>query len=177
MKCHVRGTRYPFLDSTYRPSTTVLLMLLGLSNMHRTAANFRLRAITQAMSTKTTSPLAPFSACEISDALIKLGSPHGGHIPDIHMLSPSVSESQVKICAPAYTVQMVLASDQAAPKLSAHYVDTATPGSVVVIDAPPRSVCSRCPFYFRTLELTPISMSFLSFPLLFGLPDCTTRLV
>ncbi|KAF8844306.1 RraA-like protein [Paxillus ammoniavirescens] len=90
------------------------------------------------MSTKTTPPLASFSACEISDALIKLGSPHGGHIPDIHMLSPSVSGSQVKICAPAYTVQMVLASDQAAPKLSAHYVDTATPGSVVVIDAPPR---------------------------------------
>jgi regulator of RNase E activity RraA len=87
----------------------------------------------------STSPLDSFSACEISDALIKLGSPHGGHIPDIHMLSPSVSESQVKICAPAYTVQMVLASDQAAPKLSAHYVDTATPGSVVVIAAPPQT--------------------------------------
>ncbi|KAH7888694.1 ribonuclease E inhibitor RraA/Dimethylmenaquinone methyltransferase [Phlebopus sp. FC_14] len=89
------------------------------------------------MSTQNTSPLAVFSACELSDALIKLGSPHGGHIPDICMFSPRVSESQVRVCAPAYTVQMVLASDQNAPKLSTHYVDTITPGSVVVINAPP----------------------------------------
>ncbi|KIJ67781.1 hypothetical protein HYDPIDRAFT_107275 [Hydnomerulius pinastri MD-312] len=108
--------------------------------MYRAAVvKLRLSVISRAMSTKITPPLASFSACEISDALIKLGSPHGGHIPDVHMLSPSVSESQVKICAPAYTVQMVLASDQTAPKLSTHYVDTATPGSVVVIDAPPQS--------------------------------------
>ncbi|KAF9227354.1 RraA-like protein [Gyrodon lividus] len=97
----------------------------------------------QSMSTVTTSPLSSFSTCEISDALIKLESPHGGHIPDIHMLSPFVSGSQLKICAPAYTVQMVLASDQTAPKLSAHFVDTATPGSVIVIDAPARSVCLK----------------------------------
>ncbi|KAG1865817.1 ribonuclease E inhibitor RraA/Dimethylmenaquinone methyltransferase [Suillus subalutaceus] len=91
------------------------------------------------MSTSTrssTCPLSQFSACEISDALIKLGSPNGGHIPDVHMLSPT---SQVKICAPAYTVQMVLTSDKSAPKLSSHFVDTATPGSVVVVDAPPQA--------------------------------------
>src|SRR6267154_375968 len=104
--------------------------------MHRIAST-RLLAISRAMSTH--SPLSTFFACEISDALIKLGSPNGGHIPDIHMLSPT---SQVKICAPAYTVQMVLASDKTAPKLSDHFVDTATPSSVIVIDAPPRSVCS-----------------------------------
>jgi hypothetical protein len=34
---------------------------------------------------------------------------------------------------------MVLTSDKYAPKLSSHFVDTATPGSVVVVDAPPRS--------------------------------------
>lgn len=34
---------------------------------------------------------------------------------------------------------MVLASDKSAPKLSSHFVDTAIPGSIVVIDAPPRS--------------------------------------
>lgn len=98
-----------------------------------------LLAISRAMSTSlrsSTSPLSQFSACEISDALIKLGSPNGGHIPDVHMLSPT---SQVKICAPAYTVQMVFASDKSAPKLSSHFVDTATPGSVVVIDAPPQA--------------------------------------
>ncbi|KAG0708368.1 ribonuclease E inhibitor RraA/Dimethylmenaquinone methyltransferase [Suillus ampliporus] len=96
-------------------------------------ARIRLPAISRAMS--TVSPLSSFSACEISDALIKLGSPNGGHIPDVHMISPS---SKGKICAPAYTVQMVLASDTTSPKVSSHFVDTATPGSVVVIDAPPQ---------------------------------------
>ncbi|KAG1776977.1 ribonuclease E inhibitor RraA/Dimethylmenaquinone methyltransferase [Suillus placidus] len=98
-----------------------------------------LLAISRAMSTSIRSsacPLSQFSACEISDALIKLGSSNGGHIPDVHMLSPI---SQVKICAPAYTVQMVLTSDKSAPKLSSHFVDTATPGSVVVVDAPPQA--------------------------------------
>lgn len=117
--------------------------------MFRIAVRTRLLAITRIMSTHSTiSPLSAFSACEISDALIKLGSPNGGYIPDVHMLSPTSSASQVKICAPAYTVQMVLASDKTAPKLSAHFVDTATPGSVIVIDAPSRSVC----FPFRSIS-------------------------
>ena len=84
--------------------------------------------------------MSSLSTCEISDALIKLGSPHGGHIPDIHILFP---KSDLRISGPAYTVQMVLASDQTAlPKPSAHFVDTATPKSIIVIDAPPRSVSS-----------------------------------
>ena len=92
----------------------------------------------RAMSTPSNpTKLATFSTCEISDALIKLGLPHGGHIPDLHMLSPSSSAS---ICAPAYTVQMVLISNKSAPKLSSHFVDTAPAGSIIVIDAPPRSV-------------------------------------
>ncbi|KAH7916559.1 ribonuclease E inhibitor RraA/Dimethylmenaquinone methyltransferase [Hygrophoropsis aurantiaca] len=107
--------------------------------MRRALAFSRLQAISRAMSMRSNSPLSPFSSCEISDALIKLGSPNGGHIPDIHMLSPTSTESQLRICAPAYTVQMVLASDKAAPKLSAHFVDTATPGSIIVIDAPPQT--------------------------------------
>lgn len=86
---------------------------------------------------KAAMTLSSLSTCEISDALIKLGSLHGGHIPDIHILSPAAS---VRIAGPAYTVQMVHASDQTAPKLSAHFVDTATAKSIVVINAPPRSV-------------------------------------
>jgi regulator of RNase E activity RraA len=80
--------------------------------------------------------LSGFSACEISDALIKLGSPNGGHIPDIHLVSPS--DSNHIICGPAYTVQMVF-SDKSAPKLSSHFVDAAPAGTVIVIDAPPSS--------------------------------------
>ncbi|KAF9650867.1 RraA-like protein [Thelephora ganbajun] len=79
--------------------------------------------------------LSEFSACEISDALIKLGSPNGGHIPDIHLASP-IGRGQM-ICGPAYTVQMVFSSDISAPKLSSHFIDTAPAGTVIVINAPP----------------------------------------
>jgi len=82
----------------------------------------------------SSSALVEFSTCEISDALIKLGLPHGGHIPDISIISPPTSG--LRICGPAYTVRMVSASDSTAPKLSAHFVDTAPAGSVIVIDVP-----------------------------------------
>ena len=82
------------------------------------------------------SSLGMFSTCEISDALIKLRVPHGGYIPDIHLVS-SLS-STPRICGPAYTVRMVLASDMDAPRLSTHFVDTAPAGSIIVIEAPSR---------------------------------------
>ena len=81
------------------------------------------------------SPLAEFSSCEISDALLKLGVPHGGHIPDIRPLSPS--SDSVRLCGPAYTVRMVLASDVAAPKLQGHFVDLIPEGTIAFIAAPP----------------------------------------
>ncbi|KAJ7462247.1 ribonuclease E inhibitor RraA/Dimethylmenaquinone methyltransferase [Mycena galericulata] len=76
------------------------------------------------------SKLASYSTCELSDALIKLGVRSGGYLAGLELFSSG------KICAPAYTVQMVLASDTSAPKLSEHFVDTAPAGSVIVIDAP-----------------------------------------
>jgi hypothetical protein len=83
-----------------------------------------------------------FSTTEISDALIKLGVSYGGHIPDIHRISPhSRSESGaqgVRLCGPAYTVRIVLASDRVAPKLQqGHFVDLAPEGSVAFVSAPP----------------------------------------
>ena len=93
--------------------------------------------------------LSEFSACEISDALIKLGSPNGGHIPDIHLVSSSGSNKI--ICGPAYTVQMVFSSDTSAAKLSSHFVDTAPAGTIIVINAPPSSVL---PLRIEALELT-----------------------
>ena len=56
------------------------------------------------------------------------------------MFSPSTSSSETKICVPAYTVKMVLSSNKTAPKLTEHFVDMVPEGSVIVIDAPPRSV-------------------------------------
>lgn len=109
-------------------------------NVHHNqqTANFNV-PLTQLLTVlmSTTPNLSSFSTCEISDALIKLGLPHGGHIPDIHMVSPS---SDTRICAQAYTVQMVLTSDTSAPKLTSHFVDTAPEGCIIVIDVPPRLV-------------------------------------
>ncbi|GLB37664.1 putative aldolase/RraA [Lyophyllum shimeji] len=82
----------------------------------------------------SSSALVEFSTCEISDALIKLGVPSGGFIPDISMISAQTPG--LRICGPAYTVRMVSASDTAAPRLSEHFVDTAPAGSVIVVDAP-----------------------------------------
>jgi regulator of RNase E activity RraA len=81
--------------------------------------------------------LANYTTCEISDALIKHGLPHGGHIPDILPLSPVPS---TRICGPAYTVQMELFSHTSSPKLSSHFIDTAPEGCVIVIDAPRRKL-------------------------------------
>ncbi|KAJ3749014.1 ribonuclease E inhibitor RraA/Dimethylmenaquinone methyltransferase [Lentinula detonsa] len=76
------------------------------------------------------SALASFSSCEISDALIKLGVPSGGYIPDINHFSGK------PICGPAYTVKFVHSTETDAPKLSEHFVDTAPSGSVIVVEAP-----------------------------------------
>jgi len=85
--------------------------------------------------------LSDFSSCEVSDALLKLGVPHGGHIPDIHPISPrspSEENTDVRLCGPAYTVRIVLASDRNAPKLQAgHFVDLAPEGTVAFVSAPP----------------------------------------
>lgn len=78
-------------------------------------------------------PLDSFTSCELSDALIKLGIPTGGHIPDIVC---QLSGDDVAVRGPAYTVKMVKASDTSSPKLESHFVDTVVEGSVVVIDAP-----------------------------------------
>jgi hypothetical protein len=91
------------------------------------------------MSSTPNCNLAAFSTCEISDALLKLGLSHGGHIPDISLISPSPT-ADTKLCGPAYTVQMVMASDTQAPKLSSHFVDTSPSGSVIVINAPQGAV-------------------------------------
>ncbi|KAI0295821.1 RraA-like protein [Multifurca ochricompacta] len=82
-----------------------------------------------------------FSTCELSDALLKLSVPQGGHIPDIYRISPrSHSEEDgtgFRLCGPAYTVRLVLASESDAPKLQGHYVDLAPEGSVAFVSAPP----------------------------------------
>lgn len=76
-----------------------------------------------------------YSTCEISDALVKLGSPHGGCLVDIHCISPG-PYSDLRIEGPAYTVKMVPFDDKVSPKPSVHFVDGAKEGHVIVISAP-----------------------------------------
>ncbi|KZV71458.1 RraA-like protein [Peniophora sp. CONT] len=82
------------------------------------------------------SPLADFSTCELSDALIKLGVKNGGHIPDLRIIS-SGPEPQRRLCGPAFTIRMVLSSQTDAPKLQGHFVDKIEEGSVAFVSAPP----------------------------------------
>ena len=84
-----------------------------------------------------------FSTCEMSDALLKLGVPHGGHIPDIHRISPHPFGTVARLCGPAYTVRLVLASERDAPKLQGHFVDLAPEGTVAFICAPPGQPASQ----------------------------------
>ncbi|KAH8119421.1 ribonuclease E inhibitor RraA/Dimethylmenaquinone methyltransferase [Phellopilus nigrolimitatus] len=102
----------------------------------------RARSLVRQMSTpppqmpSVTAALVRFSTCELSDALIKLGVSHGGLIPDVQRMTVYSGSAEERVCGPAYTVQMVLASDADAPKLSQHFVDTAENGSIIVIGAP-----------------------------------------
>jgi hypothetical protein len=87
-----------------------------------------------------------YTTCEISDALIKLGSKHGGLLPDILCISPPASNlpaskpdegpTCIRIEGPAYTVKMVPFHDTQSPKPEAHFVDAAKEGHIIVVQAP-----------------------------------------
>ncbi|KAJ3309828.1 hypothetical protein HDV04_005607 [Boothiomyces sp. JEL0838] len=77
--------------------------------------------------------LEPYSSCDISDALCKLIHLNIiGHFPRVVSYSP---KTPVRIAGPAYTVEFVLTSNAAAPKAKMNHVDTAPPGSIIVIKA------------------------------------------
>lgn len=97
------------------------------------------------------SALEPYSTCDISDALGKLGII--GHLPDIVLKTASK-----RICGPAHTVEFSLITsvavdsviakvktsnieigDTTAQVTTVHHVDSASPGSVIVIKTPPRA--------------------------------------
>ncbi|KAL9940377.1 hypothetical protein V8E36_001082 [Tilletia maclaganii] len=80
-----------------------------------------------------------YSTCEISDGLIKLGIPHGGHIPGIDIFSPGHIDGSTRVCGPAFTVKMVSQKDKDAPKPAKHFVDASEPGSVMVVTCPPNT--------------------------------------
>ena len=91
--------------------------------------------------------LQKYTACDISDALLKLKVPNCGFLPDMNLYTPSPS-NQILI-APASTVKF-------APKITSdiesygpknlppgtHWVDLTEPESIVVISQPKGQICA-----------------------------------
>ncbi|KAH6571376.1 hypothetical protein BASA50_002760 [Batrachochytrium salamandrivorans] len=113
--------------------------------------------------TEAAALLEPFSSCDISDGLHRLGEPDAyGHLADISLVAPHVCSDDggstvmdTRICGPAYTIGFVARGStgttkegleqqkqqeqkqqQEQPKQQ-HHMDTVPPGSIVVISAPP----------------------------------------
>ncbi|SCZ96696.1 BZ3500_MvSof-1268-A1-R1_C044g00127 [Microbotryum saponariae] len=85
--------------------------------------------------------LKQLSTCEasrsISDALVKLQIPSGGHVPDLQPFGANPTSAKDRLVGEVFTVQMVDANDSQAPKLDGgHFVDQALPGSIVFISSP-----------------------------------------
>lgn len=64
-------------------------------------------------------------SCDVSDALGKLGVPHGGFLAGPTLWSPERQNGKTKIIGPAYTVQYVPVGDEVSPKCPSHYVSEA----------------------------------------------------
>ncbi|KAF9430199.1 hypothetical protein BGZ94_007904 [Podila epigama] len=92
------------------------------------------------MSTSTTSKPPFYSSCDVADALLVLGLPDAGYIPDLHLWSPEFKAGNTRLFGPAYTVQMVPVTDTKAPKPEQHFVDAIPEGSVVCISQPANMV-------------------------------------
>ncbi|KAG0300070.1 hypothetical protein BGZ98_009510 [Dissophora globulifera] len=87
-------------------------------------------------STTSTEKLPFYASSDVADALLTLKVPGAGYIPDIHLWSPQYKAGNTRIFGPAYTVQMVPASDTESPKSDQHFVDAIPEGSVVCISQP-----------------------------------------
>ncbi|KAL6719745.1 hypothetical protein ACLMJK_001666 [Lecanora helva] len=81
--------------------------------------------------------LQDFSSCDVSDALQKLGHPHGGFLSDLTLWSPQRQEGPTKIIGPAYTVKYIPKDQPANSTHKGHYIDTLPPHSILFISAPP----------------------------------------
>ncbi|KAL2005763.1 hypothetical protein VTN00DRAFT_10256 [Thermoascus crustaceus] len=106
--------------------------------------------------------LQEFSACDVSDALLKLqkvpkgSTAHAGYLADIVPFSPFIGrkEGQPKIIAPASTFKFIpKEQDQSPPPeglpeekhgfpAGKHWVDWAEPGTIAVIEQPAGQFCA-----------------------------------
>ncbi|KAL4808414.1 ribonuclease E inhibitor RraA/Dimethylmenaquinone methyltransferase [Aspergillus unguis] len=102
--------------------------------------------------------LKNYSACDVSDALLKLqkpvdgSAPRAGYLADLTPFSPTIGRSSTlaKIIAPASTIQFIPKSDSPPSDLAEahafpkdkHWVDCVEPNTVVLISQPAGQHCA-----------------------------------
>ncbi|RKP23989.1 ribonuclease E inhibitor RraA/Dimethylmenaquinone methyltransferase [Syncephalis pseudoplumigaleata] len=80
--------------------------------------------------------LLHYTTCDVADALQALG--HDGYLPELQLYSPANNAGC--IVGLAHTVKHVSVNDMGAPKPSEHFVDSAQPGSIIVMSTPEGSI-------------------------------------
>lgn len=84
-------------------------------------------------SDKISAQLAEYTPCDVADALVKYGVPHGGYIPHLVQYSkPADAAAASSVAGRAYTVEYAPLDDPR-PAVKGGYIDSAPAGSVVVI--------------------------------------------
>lgn len=94
--------------------------------------------------------LKNYTACDISDALLKLKVPNCGFLPDLSLFSPASRSTGPQITlAPASTVLLVpknVSDLSAYPAANIpegkHYVDLTEPETIVMISQPSGQICA-----------------------------------
>ncbi|KAI9373831.1 ribonuclease E inhibitor RraA/Dimethylmenaquinone methyltransferase [Aspergillus egyptiacus] len=102
--------------------------------------------------------LQNYSACDVSDALLKLQKPadgfpaRAGHLADFSPISPSLTRtsSLPKLIAPASTITFIPKSSSPEPNVHSenlfppgtHWVDNTTADTIVLIQQPPDQHCA-----------------------------------
>lgn len=94
-----------------------------------------------------TTELENYTPCDIADALVKYGIPHGNYIPGLSQFSPSTTLHPLEksVVGRAYTVEYA-PKDDPRPAVAGGYIDTAPRGSVVFIATAVDSQIPVAPF-------------------------------
>ncbi|KAG5922735.1 hypothetical protein E4U42_005358 [Claviceps africana] len=105
------------------------------------------------LSTATVTKLQQYTACDISDALLKLHVPGAGHLADLASYSTRPGdEANLPTIAPVSTILFAAKGETAVPADSpasnvpggTHWADLAVPGTFVVMKQPPGQTNAIC---------------------------------
>ncbi|PHH75640.1 hypothetical protein CDD82_4362 [Ophiocordyceps australis] len=105
------------------------------------------------LSDSVVAQLQQYTACDVSDALLKLNVPGAGFLADLHLYSPQRADAQPPACTVVAPVSTVLfaAKDEPRPTQPAaniaagvHWADVTEPGSFVVMQQPDGQTNAIC---------------------------------